>query len=433
MISTLRAAVLASALAASSSPALPPPLSIDLDGDGTSEQVAVAAKKRAARLEVRSSDTGKVIARADVPVPRSKSDGVPEITLSTGTLGSAGALVEVVAAYGSQECRSLWRFRQKELSRVSVVSSTPVADCAPRSEWTYGWDRPSEDAPAEYRRERTRETGLGPHRKVESFRYAGFRLELDPVRSSSEIRGIRIPTWYAATLYPRAALDGLYARYDLSALKKCPRMKIVTDSEQGVFAVRLFSPSASSSGERMLPVTKLEPGTESNELVLTLGSSEPPVRARVTLAGRPGVPGEVTLQGAGAAEDALYTPATLITDGALRVFATAEDALVATSLVGSWSGANAESVVMTLASNDPVLLGIGNLQFAVDVDRAPDGIDALFVPRSGGAPTAGLILRGPNSIERVPVRCETAAAPFGCHPAGPPEVLRRVGGRVNAR
>ena len=430
MIPALCAALLATTLAAA-----PPPLSVDLDGDGAPEQVTVAAKKRAARVEVRSPETGKVVARADVPVPRSKSDGIPEIALSTGSLGSSGALLEVVAASGSQECRSVWRFRQKELSRVSVGYSPSAPDCAPRGDWTYGWDRPSEDAPAEYRRERTRETGLGPHRKVESFRYAGFRLELDPVRSFSEIRGIRIPTWYAATLYPRAALDGLYARYDLSALKKSPRLRIVTDPEQGVFAVRLFSasPSPSSSGERMLPVTKLEPGAEPNELILTLGSSDPPARARVALAGKPGVPGEVTLQGAGAAEDVLYTPATLITEGALRVFATAEDALVSTSLVGSWSGAHAESVVMTLASNDPVLVGIGNLQFAVEVDGAPEGIDALFVPRSGTAPTAGLILRGPNSIERIPVQCEAAVAPFGCRPAGPPEVLRRVGGRINAR
>ncbi|HEY6049641.1 MAG TPA: hypothetical protein VIZ58_00220, partial [Thermoanaerobaculia bacterium] len=168
-------------------------------------------------------------------------------------------------------------------------------------------------------------------------------------------------------------------------------------------------------------------------VLLTLGSSEPFVRARVGLAGQSGVPGEVTIQGAGADADVLYTPATLITDGALHVFATAEDALVSTSLVGSWSGANAEKVTMTLASSDPVLLGIGNLQYAVDVDAAPDGIDALFVPKAGGPPTAGLILRGPNSIERVPVRCETAAAPFGCRLAGPAEVLRRIGGRVNAR
>ena len=426
MIASLCASLLAATVAA-----VPPTLSLDLDGDGTPEQVTVAARKRSARLEVRSAETGKVVARADVPVPNAKTDGIPEVALSAGSLGSAGALLEVVAVSGGRECRSVWRFRQKELARVSLASSPPAADCGLRGEWSWGWDRPSEDAPAEYRRERTHETELGPHRKIESFRYAGFRLELDPLRSSSEIRGVRIPNWYAATLYPRSALDGLYAHYDLSALKKSPRLRIVTDSEQGVFAVRLFSPRP--SGERLLPVTKLEPGAEPNEVILTLGSSGSPARARVALAGRPGVPGEVTLQGVGPEEDVLYTPATLITDGALRVFATAEDALVSTSLVGSWSGANAENVTMTLASNDPVLLGIGNLQFAVDVDRAPDGIDALIVPRSGGAPTAGLILRGPNSIERVPLQCEKAAAPFGCHPAGPPEVLRRVGGRVNAR
>jgi hypothetical protein len=429
----LASALLATSLAAASPSSPPPPasLSIDLDGDGSPEQVSAAAKRRAARVEVRSAASGKVIARADVPVPAAKTDGVPEITLSAGSLGSAGALLEVVAVSGAQECRSVWRLREKALLRVPLAASPPAADCGPRGEWSYSWDRPADDAPAEYRRERIRETGLGPHRKVESFRYAGFRLEIDPARSSSEIRGVRIPSWYAATLYRRSALEGLYAHYDLSALKKSPRVRFVTDPEQGVFAARLLSPAA--AGERTLPVTKLERGAEPNELLLTLGSSESPVRARVALAGKPGVPSEVTLQGAGPDADLLYTPATLITEGGLHVFATAEDALVVTSLVGTWSGANAESVTMTIASNEPVLLGIGNLQFAVEVDRAPDGIDALFVPKAGGAPTSGLILRGPNSIERVPVRCDTAAAPFGCHPAGPPEVLRRVGGRVNAR
>ena len=432
MISTLclAAALLAPPLAAAApSPAPPAALSVDLDGDGALEQVSAIAKRRAARVEVRSAASGKVVARADVPVPGSKTDGIPEINFSAGSLGSAGALLEVVAASGAQECRSVWRLREKSLLRVPLAASPPASDCAPRGEWSYGWDRPAEDSPAEYRRERTRETGLGPHRRVESFRYAGFRLEVDPARSFSEIRGVRIPSWYAATLYRRSALEGLYAHYDLSALKKSPRVRFVTDPEQGIFAARLLS----SAGERMLPVTKLERGAEGNEILLTLGSPESPVRARVALAGKPGVPSEVTLQGAGSDADVLYTPATLITEGGLHMFATAEDALVSTSLVGTWSGQNAEKVTMTLASNEPVLLGIGDLQFAVEVDRAPDGIDALFVPKAGGVPTSGLILRGPNSIERVPVRCEKAAAPFRCHPAGPPEVLRRVGGRVNSR
>ena len=433
MISTFCIALLAfSSIAMSAdsrtSAPIPQSLSVDLDGDGVPEQVSATAKRRAARIEVRSAPGGKVFARADVPAPHGKTDGIPEVTMSSGALGSAGALVEVVAASGTQECRSLWRLRDKTLLRVTAPA---LSDCAPRGEWSYGWDRPADDAPAQYRRERTRETGLGPHHTVESFRYAGFHLELDTVRSFAEVRGIRIPRWYAATLYPRAALDGLYAHYDLSALKKSARLRILTDPDQGVFSVRLQS----AAGDRTLPVTKVEPfeSGEPNELLLTLGSSGTPVRARVALAGKPGVPGEVTLEGAGPDLDVLYTPATLVTAAGLHVFASAEDALVSTMLVGSWSGDHAQQVTMTLASNDPVLLGIGNLQFAVDVDRAPDGMDALFVPRAGGPPTSGLILRGPNSIERVPVRCEAASAPFGCRPAGPAEVLRRQGGRINAR
>ena len=429
MISTLCVALLAFsplAMDADSSASPTPSLSVDLDGDGAPEQVSATAKRRAARIEVRSAAGGKVLARADVPAPHGKTDGIPEVTMSSGALGSSGALLEVVAASGAQECRSLWRLKDKSLLRVTAPGLA-LAECMPRGEWSYGWDRPAEDAPAQYRRERTRETELGPHHVVESFRYAGFQLELDPARSFSEVRGIRIPRWYAATLYPRSALDGLYAHYDLSALKKSARLRILTDSERGVFSLRIQS----AAGERTLPVTKVEHGDEPNELVLTLGSSE--LQARVALAGSPGVPGEVKLQGAGPDLDVLYTPATLVTSAGLHVFATAEDALVSTTLVGSWSGDHAQQVTMTLASNDPVLLGIGNLQFAVDVDRAPDGLDALFIPKAGGPPTSGLILRAPNSIERVPVRCETASAPFGCHPAGPSEVLRRQGGRVNAR
>jgi hypothetical protein len=434
MISTFFIALLAlspltiKADSSTSAAAPAPSISVDLDGDGAPEQVSATAKSRAARIEVRSAAGGKVLARADVPAPRGKTDGIPEVTMSAGALGSAGALLEVVAASGAQECRSLWRLKDKSLLRVNAPGLA-LAECMPRGEWSYGWDRPAEDAPAQYRRERTRETGLGPHHTVESFRYAGFQLELDPARSFSEIRGIRIPHWYAATLYPRSALDGLYAHYDLSALKKSARLRILTDREQGVFSLRIQS----AGGDRTLPVTKVERGEEPNELVLTLGASEPAVQARVALAGSPGVPGEVRLQGAGPELDVLYTPATLVTSAGLHVFATAEDALVSTTLVGSWSGDHAQQVTMTLASNDPVLLGIGNLQFAVDVDRAPDGMDALFVPKAGGPPTSGLILRGPNSIERVPVRCETASAPFGCRPTGPSEVLRRQGGRVNAR
>ena len=106
MISTLCVALLAFsplAMNADSSVSPTPSLSIDLDGDGAPEQVSATAKRRAARIEVRSAAGGKVLARADVPAPHGKTDGIPEVTMSSGALGSSGALLEVVAASGAQE------------------------------------------------------------------------------------------------------------------------------------------------------------------------------------------------------------------------------------------------------------------------------------------------------------------------------------------
>src|SRR5450432_4322555 len=174
-----------------------PSFSADLDGDGASESVSAVLRRKMARIEVRSA-AGKILASADAPAPA----GNPRIAFTAGSLGSAGALLEVIAASEKEECRSLWRFQQSSLSRVPLVGGTAAsrADCSPPAGWAYTWDRPSEDAPAEYRRERTRETEGGTHHQVESFRYAGFRLEIDPARSRAEIRGIGIPRWYPARL-----------------------------------------------------------------------------------------------------------------------------------------------------------------------------------------------------------------------------------------
>ncbi|HEY6051128.1 MAG TPA: hypothetical protein VIZ58_07755, partial [Thermoanaerobaculia bacterium] len=69
MISAICAVLLASSLGAE-----PSPLSADLDGDGSPEHVSAVAKKRAARVEIRPAAGDKVLARADVPVPRGKTD-----------------------------------------------------------------------------------------------------------------------------------------------------------------------------------------------------------------------------------------------------------------------------------------------------------------------------------------------------------------------
>lgn len=401
----------------------PASLSVDLDGDGTAESVTAALRGKKVRVEVRSGSSRKVLAEASPPVP---ADGAGEVSLSEGSLGSAGALLEVITQSPTQECRSIWRFRDQTLMRIPIgTPSAAVPECGKRGEWSSGWDRPREDAPAEYRRERTRETPDGPHHQVESFRYAGFRLESDPARSKSEVRGIAIPSWFRTTLYPKRFLDGLYARYDLAPLKKGPRLRFLTDPESGVFAVRLETPA----GETALPVTGREPGSKKNEVVLTLGSRTPPARARVTLASET-VPGEVELSGLGRELDGIYTPAMRVAAGALRAFESAEDELAVNGLVGSWATEKGGVLAITLVSPNPALLEIGKSRYRVSFSRAPSGVDALLLPDDGSLPTTGLLLRGPNALARVPVRCDTGGA---CRTDGPAELLRRVGARLNAR
>lgn len=401
----------------------PASLSVDLDGDGTAESVTAVLRRKKVRVEVRSGSSRKVLAEASPPVP---ADGAGEVSLSAGSLGSAGALVEVITRSATQECRSIWRLRDQTLLRIPIgTPSAAVPECGKRGEWSSGWDRPREDAPAEYRRERTRDTPDGPHHQVESYRYAGFRLESDPARSKSEVRGIAIPSWFRTTLYPKRFLDGLYARYDLAPLKRGPRLRFSTEPESGVFAVRLETPA----GETALPVTGREPGSRKNEVVLTLGSRTPPARARVTLASET-VPGEVELSGLGRELDGIYTPAMRVAEGALRAFESAEDELAMNGLVGSWATEKGGVLTIALASPNPVLLEIGKSRYRVSFSRAPSGVDALLLPDDGSVPTTGFLLRGSNALARVPIRCDPAGA---CRSDGPPELLRRVGARLNAR
>lgn len=403
-----------------------PSFSVDLDGDGASESVSAVLRRRTLALEVRSAG-GKILASAEAPAPA----GNPRVAFTAGSLGSAGAILEVVAASEKEECRSLWRYQQNLLSRVPLVGGTasPTPDCGAPAGWTYTWDRPSEDAPAEYRRERTRETEGGTHRQVESFRYAGFRLEIDPARSRSEIRGIAIPRWYPARLYRKSVLDGLYGRFDLSPLRKSPRLKILTEPAAGVFAIQIDRPY----GDWMLPVTGLKTGDAKNEIVLTAGTDSPPKLARIVLPGGGIAPAEVVLAGFGPELDGTYGPAVRLAEGGLRVYGSAEDELASNGLVGSWSGARGGVLTILLASSDPVLLAIGKEQFRVELDGTPEGSDALLLPRSGSNASA-ITLRGPNTFERTPVRCEKAAdSTRKCHAAGPGELVHRIGARMNAR
>ena len=404
----------------------PVTLSADLDGDGAAETVTAVPRRDAVRIEVRGGARSKRIASSDAPAPHF---GVESLSIVRGDLGSSGSLVEVVASAKTEECRSIWRLRDRALLRVPVWDgSAPLPDCGKAGEWRYGWDRAAGDATAEYRRERTRELPNGTHHQVQSFRYAGFRLEPDAARSVSEIDGTAIPSWYSAFLYPRSALDSLYGRFDLSAFKTGPRIRWRTDPSSGEFALEIQH----GASPVLLPVGAVRKGAGRNELVVTFGGPEPGKTARVTLAGESTVPGETVLKGFGGDIDALYNPAMRMLDGALRVFPSAGDELASIGLVGRWTGGGGEQMEVAIASAEPLLLRVGNGKYRIEVERAPEGLDALLIAADGSG-AFGLSLRGPNALERVPVQCEGSSPPGGCRRAGTGESLHRVGARVNAR
>ncbi len=408
----------------------PNTVTVDLDGDGSVETARAQLRGKKVRLELRDSQ-GKLLAESSAPAPAS---GKPEILLQTGSLASAGALLEVITSSGGAECRSLWRYRSGTLLRLPIAGRQgSLPDCGTGEGWSYRWDRASEDVPAAYVRERSRETPDGLHHQMEVFRYTGFRLELDPHRSTAEIGAVSIPAWYDAVLYPKASLDGLNTRFDLSALKSSPRLRIVADRGQGVFALRFEG----SSGERRLPVTAAT-AEGKNEIRLTAGSDPQTARVRVVLGGDGTVPTEVYvegLEGLDARLNQLYVPATRLRESGFRVYPSAEDELAAENLVGIWASEKGEQLTVSLVSTPPALLRFGQSEVTVNLDRAPEGVDALLTPRDGSPPRFAVVLRGPNAITRIPVRCTGPSQKElqTCQAQGQGDLLQRVGARMNAR
>src|SRR5262249_39930080 len=125
----------------------PTALSVDLDGRGSLEMVTAEARSKRVRIDVKNSD-GKRVARAAAPAPEG---GPPTIELTTGSLGSAGALLEVSATAGGNECKTIWRLRGGELLRLPLVGSHgPLPDCSPAEGWIDRWQKSRDDAPADY-------------------------------------------------------------------------------------------------------------------------------------------------------------------------------------------------------------------------------------------------------------------------------------------
>ena len=251
-------------------------LTADLDGDGSTETAIAEASGAGGQLRVRDAQ-GRLLAESAFPLPRGKS---PRIALAAGSLGSAGALLAIEALSGPSRCESLWRYREGALTRVPISgASGPVPDCVSGEKWITRFERPSADAPAFYVRERTRRRPDGPFREIEFFRYKGFRLELDPERSSAEIHGVAIPVWSDCVLYRKDALDHLSDRFDLSLVRSEPRARILADRAKGLFLLILRD----RRPERSLPVTALVREGKGNTATLTAGAPPRAATLRVVL------------------------------------------------------------------------------------------------------------------------------------------------------
>jgi hypothetical protein len=273
-------------------------------------------------------------------------------------------------------------------------------------------------------RERSRQKPNGVFRQVEAFRYAGFRLESDAARSSAWINGVEIPAWRDTVLYRRSAVEQLASRINLSPFRSQPHLRVLADRTEGVFEVQIEEPSSREA----LPVTAASPGARSGEVLLTAGTQG--VRVRLLLAADGSVPLEAAVEGLGERIDRTYVAVTQRRASGLRVYDSAEQELAEEFLPGTWNDGK-EQLDIKLVSSSPVLLKVGKADVSLTVARAPRGADVLFLPTDGSLPVLGILLRGPDSVSQVAVRCEAGVE--RCETGAAGGALRRVGARLNIR
>jgi hypothetical protein len=401
----------------------PASVTADFSGAGASETIAAQPKGKTVRLEARDA-SGKRLAKGEAPAPAGRN---PSITFQTGSIGSVGTLLEVTASSGGSVCRSLWRLRDGALSKLPVLDGEKtVPDCEESASWTTRWDE-SRNAPAQYLRERTRETPRGKLHETRAYAFAGFDLRRDAKRSSIEINGVPIPEWLDEQLYCKNELEALFQRFGLSALRTAPRLRFDVDPERGVFDVLLTDPK----GEVRLPVTGSKP-LEKDESGVELTAGNPPARISVEIA-HGTVPESVVVAGLGPRFDSSFAPAIHWSPSGIRVYATAEQELAQEALPGQWATEKDERVVIeTISGQGAVRIGAGEV--SLRIDEAPDGADLLLVPRDGSPPVWALALRGPNVFVRLPVDCEPRRETGrDCRISGAGQSLKRIGSQLNVR
>ena len=232
-----------------------------------------------------------------------------------------------------------------------------------------------------------------------------------------------IPAWRTVSLYPRAALERLDARFDLSPIREGPRLTIVADRAEGIFDVVLEE----ASRKETLPVVSVSRGAGPRERTLVAGPRGACVR--VALAGD--APFEAEVQGMDGGLDQTYVAMARVTESSLRVYTCAEQELVEEYLPGTWD-VEGRRLEAAPAGGRPAAVRLGGKDFFLSIPRAPSGTDVLLLPRDGSAPSFAIRLRGPDSFHETPVRCRPdPKGGYACEVSGPDRAWRRAGARLN--
>ena len=401
-----------------------PTLDADLDGDGASETVTAAPSRGSVRLEVRDA-AGRALADAKAAAP---AGSVVPVTLTSGPLGSAGALIEVVAATDAMECRTIWRYRAGQLSPIPIrgPSGQALPDCAAPSGWTASWIREGDGRPAAWVREKAQKVDAGTLRTRETYGFAGFSLDFDAKRSSADVAGVPIPSWYPATLYSRKALDTLYSRFRLEEMRGEPTLRIEADRARGIFALRFAGPD----GPLVAPVDAY--AVSGGTATLGARAGERSGQVSIRLGGDGSIPYEVRVEGLGPQWDRAYSPAGAWRGAGRQVFLGAEDELASEDFVGIWADSAGRTTPIALEGEPPYRLRVGKEGYSIDL-RGAAPFDALLLPLDTPGRSWGIVLKGHNGLERIPVACTGKPPRPPCRADGPPETLRRTGARINVR
>jgi hypothetical protein len=422
----LAAAALIVGLRLTTAEPMMPSLTEDLDGDGIEETVVAAPGRGGVRLEVRGGP-GRKKAEATAPAPAAD---VVRVSLTTARIGSTGSLLEVAASTDASECISVWRYRDAALTRIPIrnAEGRALADCEAPGAWSHRWEREAEDAPSAWIRERTEPVERGSLRRIEVFTFAGFSLDADPKRSAAEIDGVPIPAWHESRLYTLPGLDTLYQRFDLAKFRSLPQLRIVTDRDRGVFALRFQTPG----GQIVAPVEAFSFIPSESTAAVSARAGGKAVHATVRLGGDGSVPLEVQVNGLGREFDFPYAPAASWDGRVRRVFPSAAEEIASQYLTGAWAGREGGPVQIQIEGPPTYRVRIGKALFTLDLDDAPPATDFALRPAEEPGRVWGVVLRGQNALERMPMVCGAGdGAGKACRPDGPTETLRRVGARIN--